>query len=130
MTAGISTANVANIWLGFWRGTTITSPAAVYVKLHIGDPGATGVANAATGSTTRPAILWSAPASGTLTITGTNPSWTNGGASETLSHVSLWDSATVGNFLSSVVLTSSKTWASGDTFTLTSYGWALTPLAA
>jgi hypothetical protein len=63
-------------------------------------------------------------------MNGTAPSWTNGGTSETLTHLSFWDSSTAGNFLGSVALSSSKAWASTDTFTLSTQTWALTPLAA
>lgn len=130
MTVGLSTTNTANILLGFFRGTTITSPAGIFVKLHTADPGASGTTAAAAGSTTRPALTLAAPSSGSVAMTGTAPTWTNGGTSETLTHISIWDSATAGNFLDSIALTSSKAWASGDTFTLSSLSIALAPLAA
>jgi len=129
MTVGISATNLANVWLNYLRGTSPTAPAAVYVKLHTGDPGASGTANAAAGSTTRPAITWSAASAGTLTMSN-SPSWTNGGTSETITHISFWDSSTAGNFLGSAALSASQAWASANTFTLTSQGWNLTPLAA
>ena len=129
MTVGVSTVNLANAWLNVLRGTTFTG-LSVFVKLHIGDPGAAGAGNAAVGSTTRPAITWTAAASGTLTMTGTAPSWTNGGTSETLSHISFWDAATVGNFLGSAALGSTQAWASANVYTLTAQGWSITPLAA
>jgi hypothetical protein len=130
MTAGISATNLANVWLNILRNTTGTAIAAVFVKLHTGDPGASGASNAAVGSTTRPAITWSAASGGSMTITGTAPSWTNGGTSETLTHVSFWDSSTAGNFLGSAALSSSQAWASGNTYALNTCTWALTPIAA
>jgi hypothetical protein len=130
MTAGISATNLANVWLNILRNTTGTAIAAVFVKLHTGDPGAAGANNAAVGSTTRPAVTWSAPASGSMAITGTAPSWTNGGTSETLSHVSFWDSSTAGNFLGSAALSATQAWASGNVYTLSACTWALTPIAA
>lgn len=130
MTAGLSAANLANIWLGFLRGTTITSPGAIFVKLHTGDPGASGTANAAVGSTTRPALTFGAPSAGVVAMTGTAPTWTNGGTSETITHISIWDSATAGNFLDSIALTSSKAWASGDTLTMATTSITLGTLAA
>ena len=57
-------------------------------------------------------------------------SWTNGGTSETLSHISCWDSTTAGTFLLSAALTASQAWASGNTFSLTSLSISLTPIAA
>lgn len=130
MTAGISVGNVANGWLNTLRGTTFTGITNVYVKLHTADPGAAGATAAAAGSTTRVVITWSAASAGTITMTGTAPSWTNGGTSETLTHVSFWDASTAGNFLGSSALTSSQAWASGNTFTLTAQTWSLTPVAA
>ena len=130
MTAGVSATQIANPWLGVLRGTTFTGIAGVFVKLHTADPGAAGTTGAAAGSTTRPAITWTAPASGAMALTGTAPSWTNGGTTETLTHISFWDSATAGNFLGSAALSSSQSWASGNTFTLSAQGWSITPLAA
>jgi hypothetical protein len=129
VTLGISAVNLANAWLNVLRGTTFTG-VSVFVKLHIGDPGAAGAGNAAVGSTTRPAISWSAASAGSMAITGTNPSWTNGGTSETLSHVSFWDASTAGNFLGSAALGSTQAWATSNTYTLTSCTWSLTPIAA
>lgn len=130
MTAGISSANLATGWLNVLRGTTFTGIAGVFVKLHTADPGAVGTTGAAAGSTTRPAITWTAPSAGAIAMTGTAPSWTNGGTSETLTHISFWDSATAGNFLGSAALSSSQAWASGNTFALSSQGWSLAPIAA
>jgi hypothetical protein len=129
MAVGVSTVNWANAALNVMRGTTWTG-LSVFVKVHIGDPGSAGANNAAVGSTTRPAISWTAAASGTLTMTGTAPSWTNGGTSETLSHVSFWDAASAGNFLGSAALGSTQAWASANVYTLTAQGWSITPLAA
>lgn len=129
MTVGVSAVNLANAWLNVLRGTTFTG-VSVFVKLHTADPGASGTTAAAVGSTTRPAITWSAASAGALTMTGTAPSWTNGGTTETLSHISFWDSATVGNFLASAALSSTQSWASGNTYTLSAQGWSITPLAA
>jgi hypothetical protein len=129
VTVGVSTVNLANAWLNVLRGTTFTG-VSVFVKLHTADPGASGATAAAVGSTTRPAISWTAASSGTLTMTGTAPSWTNGGTSETLTHISFWDASTAGNFLGSAALSSSQAWASGNTYTLSAQGWSISPLAA
>lgn len=132
MTVGFSATNVLNKWLDAIRtgGSNMTAPTTVYVKLHTGDPGSAGASNAAAGDTTRKALSQSAPASGSMTITGTNPQWTNGGTSETITHVSVWDASTGGNFLYSGALGTSKAWASGDTLTLTTATTSITPAAA
>jgi len=130
MAVGVSTVNVADKWMNSIRGTSAAVTTNVFVKLHIGDPGSAGAGNAAVGSTTRPAITWAASSGGAIAMNGTAPSWTNGGTSETLSHISFWDASTAGNFLGSAALSASQAWASGNTFTLTSQGWSITPVAA
>ena len=129
MTVGFSATQLLNGWLNVLRGTTFTGITAVYVKLHTGDPGV-GAGNAAVGSTTRPAITWAAASGGSIAMTGTAPSWTNGGTSETITHISFWDAATAGNFLFSAALGTGKAWASTDTLTLTTQTVAVTPVAA
>lgn len=132
MTIGVSTVNVANAWLDCIRasGVTRTVVAGTYVKLHTADPGSAGATAAAAGSTTRVAVTQSAASGGAIAQSGTAPVWTNGGTSETLTHISVWDALTAGNFLYSVALTSSQAWASGNTFTLTTLGVSIAPLAA
>lgn len=127
---GLSTVNSANAMLNAFRNTA-HQVAATYVKIHTGIPGADGSLSAATGDTTRPAVTFSAASNGALAITGTAPVWTKGAdSSETVSHCSVWDNATAGNFLWSFQLTASKTWTTtGDTLTLTACGLSLAPLA-
>lgn len=134
MTVGLSAANTANAFLNVLRGngagTTFTAPAVQAVKLYVGDPGASGASNAAAGDTTRKAIGFAAASGGSMTMSTTAPVWTNGGTSETLSHIAVFDSTTAGSFQYSGALTSSQAWASGNTFTLTSLTVSLTPIAA
>jgi hypothetical protein len=99
MTVGLA-SGAANAMLdGEFDGT----PTA---KIHTGDPGASGTSKL---------------------MNGTDPVWTNGGTSETLTHVSVYKA---GTFKASIALTASKAWASTDTFTLTDLSVALTPIAA
>lgn len=129
MVAGISTANFANKALDHvGGGTAWTQPAGRYVKLHIGDPGSTAASNAGA-VTTRAAATFAAAASGAIALTGTNPSWSMT-TTETITHISVWDASTSGNFLWSAALTASKAVVNGDTLTLTSLGLSLAPLAA
>lgn len=128
MTVGLSTTGVANRWLDWLFGTSETAPAASYIKLHTGDPGSAGTANASA-VTTRSAVTMASASGGSKSITGTNPSWSMT-ATETISHISLWDASTAGTFLTSVALTASKSVASGDTLNLTSLTVSVSPLAA
>jgi hypothetical protein len=128
MTVGLHTANLANKWLDLLRGTAFTAPAGTYVKLHTADPGAAGT-TAASAVTTRSQATFAAAASGAIALTGTNPSWTMTGT-ETITHISVWDASTAGNFLWSAALSVSKSVQSGDTLTLTTCGLSLGALAA
>ena len=129
MTVGLSAVNTADKLLNTIgrTGTTFTA-GSLYVKLHTGDPGATA-ATAASAVTTRYAVTFSASSAGSMALTSMGGTWSMT-ATETISHISLWDAATAGNFLWSVALTASKSVISGDTLSLTSLTLAFTPIAA
>jgi len=130
VTVGLSATNLANKWLDMLAGTAFTAPSVFAVKLHTADPGSAGTTAAAAGDTTRKTVTWSAASAGSKSMSSMSGSWTNGGTTETLSHVSFWDNATAGNFLGSAALGSTQSWASGNTFALTTLTIALTPIAA
>lgn len=90
----------------------------VWAKLHIGDPGEDCTANAAT-ETTRKQVSFAAAANGAAS-TDADVTWTSVAATETITHISLWDASANGNALWSGALTASKAVNAGDTFTLTS----------
>ena len=132
MTAGLAPALVSG-WLNTLRtaGAAYGPVAGTFVQLHTGDPGAAGTANVSAGSTARNSATFAASAAGSaLALSGTPSAWTNGGTSETLTHISVWTASTSGTLLFTVALTASKAWASGDTFTLSTLGVALTPQSA
>lgn len=128
MAVGLSTVNLANLWLNTLGGAAATPGTTLYVQLHTADPGAAGTTAASTGATGRVALTWAAAASGSKAISNT-PSWTATGG-DTITHVSVWDAASAGNFRYSFALTASKTIASGDTINLTSHTFAIAPLAS
>lgn len=130
MTVGASSANIITPYLNALRGTNWTAPTALYVKLHTGDPGSAGTANAAAGSTTRVVATLAAPSGNAVALTGTPPTWTNGGTNETITHISVWDAVTSGNFLFSVLLGAAVPWASGNVTTLNTLTAAAGPAAA
>ncbi|MER5461654.1 hypothetical protein ABT010_13390 [Streptomyces sp. NPDC002668] len=135
MTAGLAPGLVSG-WLDTLRttgngGSAYSAVAGTFVQLHTGDPGAAGTSNVSVGSTTRNSFVFSDSSAGSALSLGTPPSaWTNGGTSETLTHISVWTASTSGTFLFSVALTASKTWASADSFNLSTLGVALTPQSA
>lgn len=114
----MSISNYAELALLNTLRNTSFAVAATYVKLHTGDAGETGTANAAT-ETTRKAISFSAASSGSMASSAT-VEWTNVAATETYSHWSLWDASTAGNCLWTGALSSSAAVTAGDTFQITS----------
>lgn len=132
MAVGVSTVNTANAWLNCIRngGATRTVVAGTFVQLHTADPGASGTTAVSAGSSTRLTVSQSAASGGSMTISGTAGPWTNGGTSETITHISVWDASSAGNFLYSAALSASQAWASGNTFTLNTLTVSISPLAA
>lgn len=129
MTVGLNTTNLANKILDHLRGGSAWSqPTGLYIRLHVGDPGSAATANTSANST-RSQATFAAASSGAIALTGTNPSWSMTGT-ETISHISVWDASTGGNFLWSAALSAAKSVQSGDTLTLTSCGLSLGALAA
>jgi hypothetical protein len=129
MADGLSAVNVANAWLNTLRNTAAQF-AASYIELHLAGPGSAGTFSTSVGSTVRQVANFAAAAAGVMTMSTTTTAWTNGGATETLTDISLWSAASAGTFLISLPLTVSKPWASGDTFTLNTLSLTLTPIAA
>lgn len=126
MTAGF-TATRANSMLNVLRNTTYTGIAATFVKLHTGDPGSAATANASA-VTTRNAIAWNAPANGSMTLsTLSNYAMT---ASETITHISIWDASTAGNFIESWALSAGVPVVNGSTLTFNTFTLSFTPIAA
>ncbi|MFJ4932327.1 hypothetical protein ACIP8U_00450 [Streptomyces pseudovenezuelae] len=135
MTAGLAPSLVSG-WFNTLRttgngGAAYSAVAGTYLQLHTGDPGAAGTSNISVGSTTRNSFIFSSSSSGSSLSLGTPPSaWTNGGTSETITHVSVWTASTAGTFLYSVALTTPQAWASGNQYNQSTLTAALTPQAA
>ena len=108
---------LANQWRDALGNNDTFAVAAVYVKLHVGDPGAAATANAAT-ETTRKEASFSAASSGTLT-SDTALTWTNIAGSPDATFFSAWDNVSAGNFLFSGTVTANA-YTAGDTFTISS----------
>jgi len=130
MTVGLN-ASVANSLLNaLFRATNYTAPTAVWVKLHIGDPGAAGTSNPAA-NTTRVQGTFGTTASGGAIANTAALDWTNVPNSEDYSHASVWDANAAGNFLWSGVITANAVTA-GDNFQIAIGALTanLTPIAA
>ena len=131
MTVGLASTNYANKVLDHMhRAVASTAPAGNFVKLHTADPGSVG-ATAPSSVTTRPAVTFNAASAGAVAASNT-PTWASwaGTSPETVTHISVWDANSAGNFLYSVALTASKVVQTGDTLTLASLSVSLAPIAA
>jgi hypothetical protein len=116
MATGVS-SYLANAWLDALGNATSFSVATVYVKLHVGDPGANGTSNAAT-ETTRKAASFAAASSGSI-ASDAAITWTNIAGSQDATHFTAWDNVSAGNFLFSGTITANA-YTAGDTFTISS----------
>jgi hypothetical protein len=128
MVVGLA-SGAANSILNVYRNTAYAAVATPFVQLHTADPGAAGTTAVSVGSTTRNAITWNAPSAGSMTLLSLS-AWTNGGTSETISHVSFWTASSAGTFLQSAALTVAQAWVSTNTLTLTTVTLSYTPIAA
>ncbi|MCB8914023.1 hypothetical protein L612_009200000030, partial [Rhodococcus rhodochrous J38] len=128
MTVGISTVNVADEMLNWMRGVAPTPVPGLYVRLHTGDPGAAGTANGSVVTTRRQATM-NAAAGGSMSLLSMSGSWAMT-ASETITHISVHDAASGGNFLLSAALNTPRSVVNGDTITMTTLVVGHTPLAA
>jgi hypothetical protein len=128
MAVGLATAT-ANGWLNTLRGVAYTAPAGLFVKLHTGDPGAAGTANASA-VTTRNALTMAAASGGSIALSSLAAYAMT--ATETITHISLWDTVgpSGGTFLASGTLSASKAVNNGDSLTFNTLTASLTPIAA
>lgn len=110
MAVGLSAAE-ANALVDSLSGT--------YFQLHVGDPGAAGVANVAT-ETTRKLLTLNAASGGSATNSAALE-WTSIAGSEDATHYSLWTAATGGTFKFSGNVTADP-YTAGNTFTIAADG--------
>jgi hypothetical protein len=112
---GTFAETVRNSWLDAFARNVSYANAAVWVKLHISDPGSAGTTGAAAETTRKQATFGSAAATGAITTTAATE-WTNVSTTEVYSHISLWTASTSGTFLGSDDLSSTASVTAGDTF--------------
>lgn len=134
--AGISTYAANKILDHILGVASWTMPTNVYVSLHTADPGLTGANEVGaswytTGGRKQPTSGWNAATTSGATNNGNITFPTVSGSSVTVTHVGIWDSATVGagNFLLGIALPSSKLFSVGSipfisSFTVTCGGIA------
>lgn len=130
MAAGLSATIANEILDALLRNNAWTFPTAVHIKLHIGDPGSDGTANAAA-ETDRVQATFAAASGGAITNSA-DIDWVGVAANETISHWSAWDAAVAGNFLFSDALATSIPVSAGGDFSILAgeLDISLTPIAA
>jgi hypothetical protein len=116
MATGLS-SYLANSFLDALGNATSFSVTTVYIKLHTGDPGANGTANAAT-ETTRKSASFSAASAGAL-ASDADITWTNIAGSQDATFFTAWDNLSAGNFLFSGTI-SGNAYTAGDTYVIPS----------
>lgn len=127
MTIGISVA-LANAWLNTLKGEPAPLPAALYVGLHVGEPGVDGTQNVSAGASERQPFDLGSVTAGGIQMVDASPAWSNFGGEESLTHVSVWSDA--GVFQWSALITSGPLfWGLDSVFTLDSLQIIIGPLA-
>jgi hypothetical protein len=116
MATGLS-AYLANKFLDAVGNGTAYSAANIYIKLHTGDPGANGTANAAT-ETTRKEVTFASASAGAI-ASDAAVTWTNIAGSQDATFFTAWDNSSAGNFLFSGSITGNA-YIAGDTYTIPS----------
>ena len=112
MAAGLAEAQRNAILNAIARNTSY-SVAAFWLKLHTGDPGAAGTANAA-GETARQQVTFgSAAASGSVANTAA-VTWTAVSTTETVSWWSVWTASSAGTHVGNIQMTAAKSLTAGD----------------
>ena len=114
--AGFSDAAELKILNLVFRNTGGPAYSAWWVSLHTADPGETGANEVSGGSYARQTITFNAAASG-LVDNVAQEDFTSMPA-VTVTHIGVWDSATVGEFIAGGALDASKVVGSGDTVRL------------
>ena len=115
MAVGIA-ASQANAMLDALCRNVSYANSAVWIKLHVGDPGSAGTSNAATETTRKQATFGSAASAGTIANT-VALSWTNVAGTEDYTHFTAWTASTAGTFLFSGTVTANAVGA-GDDFSV------------
>jgi hypothetical protein len=92
--------------------------AAVYVKLHLADPGEDCTTSPAV-ETTRKVVTFAVSAAG-VSVSNVDVDWTAVSTTETYTHASLWDASTAGNPLGSGALATPAAVVAGGNFKIPS----------
>ena len=116
MAVGMSEATANAVLNAYWNQTNITAPTAIWLQLHVGDPGANGTANVATETTRKDVTAVFAAASAGAVTSDTAVTWTSVAGTEDFTHWTLWSASSAGTFYWSGTIAANPV-VIGDTFT-------------
>jgi hypothetical protein len=116
MAVGFAPGTANSILNSLARATNWTAPAACWIQLHVGDPGAAGTSNVAVETDRIQGTFGSVASAGAISNTA-DLVWTSVAGTEDYTHYSAWSASTSGTFLFSGTVTANAITA-GDTFTV------------
>jgi uncharacterized membrane protein YgdD (TMEM256/DUF423 family) len=116
MALGLAAGTANAILDALCRSVAWTEPDEVWIKLHVGDPGAAGTSNAATETTRKQATFGTGASGGAIANTAAL-TWTNVAGTEDYTHFSAWTASSSGTFLFSGTVTANAV-VTADTFTI------------
>jgi hypothetical protein len=119
MSVGLAAATANGILDAIFRGVSF-SIAAVWIKPHIGDPGAAGTSNVAVETTRKQATFGNAANGGAIANT-TTVTWSSVAGAEDWTHFSVWTLSSGGTFVLSGLVTANALQI-GDDFVVASTG--------
>jgi len=117
MSVGLSAATANSLLNAIYNQTNYTAPTAIWLQLHVGDPGPAGTSNVATETTRKDITSSFSAASGGAVTNDVAITWTGVSGTEDFTHWSLWSASSAGTFYQSGTVTANAVTA-GDTFTI------------
>lgn len=117
MATGLASATSAALLDALFNQSNYTAPTALWLQLHVGDPGAAGTANVAAETTRKDVTTSFAAASGGTVTTNAAVTWTGVSGTEDYTHWSIWSASSAGTFYISGAITANAV-TTGDTFTI------------
>lgn len=115
MAEGFAAATANSILNSIFRNAAWTPPAATYVQLHVGAPGAAGTSNVASNTTRQLGTFGTNASAGSIANTAAI-TWTSVPTSEDYTHFTVWSASTAGSFQCSGTITANPV-VTGDTLT-------------
>lgn len=117
MSVGLAAATANSLLNAIYNQANYTAPTAIWVQLHVGDPGSAGTSNVATETTRKDITSSFSSASGGAVTNDVAITWTGVADTEDFTHWSLWSASSGGTFYQSGTISANAVTA-GDTFTI------------